>query len=162
MSPPDTTALTQAMADAWALLTDNAIPPIDRLRAARSLKANLGPLEKALAKEARRNGQSWTDLASQLDVTKQAVQQRFTREEPPVINMLTGRHPSGDAVWYGLEGDTPGDWNYARSREECAAAYRLARGRAEKRARQLGGTVLINDGGIDRGSGLFWDLYIGH
>jgi hypothetical protein len=161
MKAPDDTAPTQAMADAWMLLADTAIPPVDRLRAVRSLRANLGRLENALADTARRNGQSWSDLASQLDVTKQAVQQRFTRKEPTVINMLTGRHPSGDAVWYGLEGDTPRDWNYARSRAECAAAYRLARGRAEERARQLGGTVLINDGGIDRGSGLFWDLYIG-
>jgi hypothetical protein len=137
--------------------------PLDRLKASDSLRRHLRAFETALANEARANGATWDDIARALSITKQAAHARFGPSETPTfVTMVTGVvQPERNAVWYGLDSDTPSERNYAHSREECAAAYQLARARAEARAHSLGPSVLVNDGGIDRGSGAFWDLYIG-
>jgi hypothetical protein len=137
--------------------------PLDRLKASDSLRRTLRKFETELAHEARANGATWEDIASALSITKQAAHARFGPPEGlTIVTMVTGVvHPERNAVWYGLDTDTPSERNYAHSREECADAYKLARARADARAQELGPSVLVNDGGIDRGSGTFWDLYIG-
>jgi hypothetical protein len=51
--------------------------------------------------------------------------------------------------------------HYAHTREECLEAYQRARRRADAIVAQLGPSAVVNDGGIDRGSGTCWDLYMG-
>jgi hypothetical protein len=87
---------------------------------------------------------------------------RYTPREGLVIDVLSGVNPLEHAVWYGLEGDTASERNYAYSRDDCAAAFKRARARAEARASRLGPGAVVNDGGVDRGSGVLWDLYIGN
>ena len=138
-------------------------PPLDRLKASESLRRHLRSFETELANEARARGATWEDIATALSITKQAAHARFGPSGTPTfVTMVTGVvHPERNAVWYGIETDSPSERNYAHSRAECADAYALARARAEVHARSLGPSVLVNDGGIDRGSGTFWDLYIG-
>lgn len=146
---------------AWSRVTDTRLPAIERLTAARSLRRALRNLERSLAMTTRAEGTSWTDVARALEVSRQGAQQRLTSPLRPIVSVLTGADHLNHRVWYGLKDDAPGDRNYAYSRDECAAAYRLARARAEAKARSLGPDGIVDDGGIDRGSGTFWDLYIG-
>jgi hypothetical protein len=145
--------------------------PLERLKESDSLRRQLRAFELQLVEEARDNGASWADIGVALGLSKQGAYHRFTGEDMPadqrgdtrpILQMVTGVvHPDGNAVWYGLPDDLPGDRNYAYTRAECATAYQLARTRADVRAKELGPDVIVDDGGIDRGSGLFWDLYVG-
>ena len=143
--------------------------PLERLKASDSLRRQLRAFELQLVEEARNGGASWADIGAALGLSKQGAYHRFTGAEMPtndggrpIVPIVTGGvHPEGNAVWYGLPDDLPGERNYAYSRDDCATAYQLARARADTRAKQLGSDAIVNDAGIDRGSGVFWDLYIG-
>ena len=143
-----------------AAMHDDDLSIDQRLAAALSVSVNVDAYTAFLARLARASGRTWDDIAAPLHITRQTAYARYASKETTMINMLTGSHPTDSAMYYALDSDTPADWDWARSRDDCPAAYSSARERAEARARELGGDVLINDGGIDRGSGLFWDLYI--
>lgn len=52
------------------------------LRAARALRRLADTLEAAHVDSARRQGWSWTEIAAALEVSKQAVHQRYGRRTP--------------------------------------------------------------------------------
>jgi DNA-directed RNA polymerase specialized sigma24 family protein len=52
------------------------------LQAARALRRLAETLEAAQVENARRQGWSWTEIAAVLDVSKQAVHQRYARRLP--------------------------------------------------------------------------------
>ena len=52
------------------------------LQAARALRRLAETLEAAQVENARRQGWSWTEIAAALDVSKQAVHQRYARRGP--------------------------------------------------------------------------------
>ena len=52
------------------------------LQAARALRRLAETLEAAQVENARRQGWSWTEIAAALDVSKQAVHQRYARRAP--------------------------------------------------------------------------------
>jgi DNA-directed RNA polymerase specialized sigma24 family protein len=54
------------------------------LQAARALRRLAETLEAAQVENARRQGWSWTEIAAVLEVTKQAVHQRYARRLPAV------------------------------------------------------------------------------
>ena len=168
MSANDDTALPLApnLAVNLRAMYDDGLPVRDRLGAALSVTAHVDGYIKYLASLGRISGMTWEEIAAPLQITRQTAYARYgnglTDDPTPTVRMLSGvAHPDRNAVWYGLADDLPRERNYAHSRDECAAAYRLARARADARAKELGPGALVDDGGIDRGSGLFWDLYVG-
>lgn len=52
------------------------------LQAARALRRLAEALEAAQVDSARRQGWSWTEIAAALEVSKQAVHQRYARRTP--------------------------------------------------------------------------------
>lgn len=52
------------------------------LQAARALRRLAEALEAAQVDNARRQGWSWTEIAAALEVSKQAVHQRYARRTP--------------------------------------------------------------------------------
>jgi hypothetical protein len=156
------TNVTEQMNSAWAIVENPEYRPLDRLRASEWLRRALRSFEANVAVECRSLGSSWHTMAEELGITKQAAFERFARTDAsPVVHILTGVDRLRNAVWYGLEGDTPAERHYAHTRDECMEAYQLARRRADAIVEQLGPPAVVNDGGIDRGSGTFWDLYMG-
>jgi hypothetical protein len=145
---------------------DEGLSIPERLAASLSVTVNIDNYVRYLAVRGRVSGMTWEEVATPLQVTRQTAYARYGNGLPddaqPVVRVTTGVvHPDGNAVWYGLEGDLPRERNYAYSRPECETAYRLARARADARVKELGPAATVDDGGIDRGSGLFWDLYVG-
>ena len=55
------------------------------LQAARALRRLAETLEAAQVENARRQGWSWTEIAAALDVSKQAVHQRYARRSPSAV-----------------------------------------------------------------------------
>ena len=53
------------------------------LQAARALRRLAETLEAAQVENARRQGWSWTEIAAALDVSRQAVHQRYARRTQP-------------------------------------------------------------------------------
>jgi hypothetical protein len=139
---------------------DNDLPVELRLSAALSVSVNVNNYTAYLARTARVSGKTWDEIAAPLQISRQTAYARYG-ESTPILHMVTGVHPDRNAVWYGLEGDLPHERSYAHTRNECPAAYAMARARAEALAAGIGPHTMINDGGIDRGQGTFWDLYIG-
>ncbi len=71
------------MSDATELVTTAGGTDVRAgLRAARALRRLAETLEAAQVENARRQGWSWTDIAAALDVSKQAVHQRYARRLP--------------------------------------------------------------------------------
>lgn len=158
------------LSPAWAInlkaMHDSSRTIAERLGAGLSVSVNTESYVAYLARMGRLAGMTWDEIAAPLQITRQTAYSRYGQGLPaddfPIVRVITGVvQPEGNAVWYGLEDDLPGDRNYAHSRAECAGAYKLARARADARAKQLGPGTLVEDSGIDRGSGVFWDIYVG-
>jgi hypothetical protein len=168
MSPNDLSDVP--VSPGWALnlktMHDSSLPIDQRLGAGFGASLATDSYIAFLARLARMAGMTWDEIAARLQVTRQTAYARYGQGLPEgdrtIIRLVTGVvHPEGVAVWYGLEDDRPGDRNYAHSRAECATAYKLARARADARAKELGPDTFVDDSGIDRGSGVFWDIYVG-
>jgi hypothetical protein len=145
---------------------DGSLLIAQRLGAGLSVSANTEHYIAYLARLGRMAGMTWDEISAPLQITRQTAYARYGQGLPAddraTVRVVTGVvHPEGNAVWYGLEDDLPGERNYAHSRAECATAYLLARARADARVRELGPDAIVDDSGIDRGSGVFWDLYVG-
>ena len=68
------------MNDVAELMTAASGPDVRLgLQAARALRRLAETLEAVQVENARRQGWSWTDIAQALDVSKQAVHQRYAR-----------------------------------------------------------------------------------
>jgi hypothetical protein len=154
----------------WAInlktMHDNTLSYSERLGAGFGASVNTESYIGYLARTARMAGMTWDEIAAPLQITRQTAYARYGQglpadDDPTLIRLVTGVvHPGGVAVWYGLEDDLPGERNYAHTRGECANAYQLARARADARATELGPSAFVDDSGIDRGSGFFWDFYV--
>jgi DNA-directed RNA polymerase specialized sigma24 family protein len=71
------------MSDATDLVTTASGSDVRAgLQAARALRRLAETLEAAQVENARRQGWSWTEIAAALDVSKQAVHQRYARRAP--------------------------------------------------------------------------------
>jgi DNA-directed RNA polymerase specialized sigma24 family protein len=71
------------MSEATELVTAASSPDArEGLQAARALRRLAETLEAAQVESARRQGWSWTEIAAVLEVSKQAVHQRYARRTP--------------------------------------------------------------------------------
>jgi DNA-directed RNA polymerase specialized sigma24 family protein len=76
-------SIVDAVSDATELVTAAAGTDVRAgLQAARALRRLAETLEAAQVENARRQGWSWTEIATALEISKQAVHQRYARRAP--------------------------------------------------------------------------------
>ena len=66
-----------AAEELWAVLDDPQRPWYERLRASQDLRDLLRRVAPMLARKARSEGCTWSEIAAALGITKQAAQQRY-------------------------------------------------------------------------------------
>jgi hypothetical protein len=80
----------------WSIDPDRCLSPARlALRELTRLRPALDRLEAALVDQARRDGCSWTDVASDLGVTKQSAHRRHAAHDPIAARSRTGRGNDG-------------------------------------------------------------------